>query len=174
MILSRSENNNKRKKKEIVNVNRMEAKQKLKEGEYILRDGQGKADFWKVYKKLFTSDGKDTNCVQCQNCCRFDEYDTNKGLKTMNVHAKMCNAFGVQKLDAFIQREIKLNTSEKDELIKAAVKFCYKDMRPFVAVEGEGLRSLLEAISTISAKYGRLSGYQLKEMLPVANTVNIN
>lgn len=152
----------------------MEAKVKLKEGQYVLRNGHGKAEFWKVYKKLFTSDGKDTNCVQCQNCNRFDEYDTNKGLKTLNGHAKICNAIGAPKLDGFIQREIKLNKFEQDVLTKAAVKFCYKDMRPFVAVEGDGLRGLLEAVSAISAKYGRLSESQLKKVLPVANTVNIN
>lgn len=102
---------------------------------------------------------------------RFDEYDTVKGLKVLNSHAKSCNAFGMPKIDGYVKREVKVTKSEKDELTKSAVKFCYMDMRPFIAVEGRGLMNLFEAVSTISAKYGKLTADQLKEMLPVANTV---
>lgn len=153
-------------------MNRLEAKVKLHNGDYILKDGEGKANFWQAYKKLFTKEGEETDCVRCQHCGRFDEYDTIKGLKTLKNHAETCNAFGVPKLDKYIQRDIKLSKGEKEELIRATVKFCYKDMRPFTAIEGKGLNHLLEAVSAISAKYGKLNFDQLKEMLPVANTVN--
>lgn len=171
MFFFQLDNNNTKKKKEIINVNRSQANEKLKNGEYVLKDGTGKANFWKSYKKLYTKDGKDTNCVQCQHCGRFDEYDTIKGLKVLNAHAKSCNAFGMPKIDGYVKREVKVTKSEKDELTKSAVKFCYMDMRPFIAVEGRGLMNLFEAVSTISAKYGKLTADQLKEMLPVANTV---
>lgn len=154
-------------------MDRRKAKECLLNGDYVLRDVQGKADFWKVYKRLYTKDGKETNCVQCKNCLRFDEYDTNKGLKTLNNHVKSCNAVRMPTLDRFVQRDIKLTTTEKNELTKAAAKFCYTDMRPFVAIEGKGLNHLLEAVSALSAKYGKFTSEQLAEMLPVANTVNI-
>lgn len=152
-------------------MDRSEAKVKLENGDYILRNGQGKADFWKAYQKLFTKEGIETDCVRCQHCGRFDEYDTSKGLKKLTNHVKVCKAFGVPTLDNYIQRDIRLSKGEKDELTNAAVKFCYKDMRPSIAIEGKGLCNLLEVVSAISAKYGKLNSEQLKGMLPVANTV---
>lgn len=58
------------------------------------------------------------------------------------------------------------------DITNAAVKFCYKDMRPFVAIEGKGLNNLLEAVSTLSSKYGKLTAEEIQEILPVANTVS--
>lgn len=168
------ENNNSKKKakKTIEKVNRSEAKERLKNGEYILENGSGHAEFWKSYKRLVTKDGKDTNCVQCQQCLRFDEYDTEKGLKHLNNHFKNCGAFGGErKISTFVKREVKITRSEKIEITNAAMKYCYKDMRPFSAVEGVGLNNLLEAVSALSAKYGKLTAEQIKEILPVANTV---
>lgn len=143
----------------------------MKNGVYVLHDGNGTADFWKAYKRLFTKDGKETNCVQCQYCGRFDEYDSAKGLKTLKTHIKNCCAIGAPKLDAYIQRDINLTKDEKSGLNKAAVNFCYMDMRPFTAIQGKGLKYLLEAVSAISSKYGKLTPDQLEKILPTANTV---
>lgn len=54
----------------------------------------------------------------------------------------------------------------------AALEFCYKDIRPFTAVEGSGLIDLLVAVSKLSSKYGQFSADELKKNLPCRNTVS--
>lgn len=111
------------------------------------------------------------NFVCCEKCKAILDYDTKKGTKKIKNHMANCKQ---RKIDSFVQkRNINFSKDEKDAVIEAAMKFCYKDIRPFHAVKGDGLIDLLVQINAVSTKYGRLSRDEIEKYMPVPNTVCI-
>lgn len=114
-----------------------------------------------------------TNYVKCKFCNRIDEYDKVKGTKGLKTHTTLCNSLSAScSVKPFITKDIILSKDEKTSLNMAALGYCYKDLRPFMAIEGEGLRSLLLAISKLSSKYGQFSEEQLNKYLLCPNSVS--
>lgn len=151
-----------------------DVEKKLKEKTFkVMKNAEGKADFWQSYQLIVDEKNKPTNYVQCKFCNRIDEYDTSKGIKGLKAHTARCNSLAASSsMKSFIQKDIILSKDEKASLNMATLEFCYKDIRPFTAINGEGLHSLLLAISKLSSKYGQFSEEQLNKHLLCANSVS--
>lgn len=147
----------------------------LKEAIFTVKDNtNGTADYWRSYQLVIDKKRISTGYVRCRFCNRLDVYDTFKGTKTLKSHSSACNALSKTKsILSYVQKEISITKEEKNDVTLSALQFCYKDIRPFWAIQGEGLISLLLAISKLSSKYGTLSLEQLKKILPCPNTVSI-
>lgn len=147
---------------------------KLKEKLFTVRKYEdGTADFWRSYEMIYDEKNVQTNFVQCKFCTRIDPYHTLKGTKGLKAHAAQCNSLSaLSSVKPFIQRDIVLSKNEKDALNMAVLEFCYKDIRPFTAINGDGFRSILLAISKLSSKYGPFSEEQLDRNLICPNSVS--
>lgn len=122
----------------------------------------GRAPFWRTYRMVQNAEKKDTNYIQCR-CGRLDEYNTEKGTKNRSAHHLKCNALiNNPSIEKFLTKEKQITNEEKTALSQSAAEFCFKDMRPFYAIEGHGLLKLLASVSTLSAKYGELDENQLR------------
>lgn len=171
IILDRK--SSKKKKLNVVQIDKTEAVIGLKAGIFSVRDRvNGRSHLWQSYQEVLNENKELTNLVQCRQCKRIDKYDSGKGLKMLGDHAKLCGALGNSRMDLFVEKKhIEITKEEKKCLAERTAEFCYRDMRPFSAINGAGLMQLLIAISAITAKYGRFSDDQLKKILPCANTV---
>lgn len=162
-----------RKKRQVVIVSKDLCKQMLKEKKFSTIEYDGRAPFWKTYRMVQTEEKIDTNHIQCRRCGRLDLYDPEKGSKNISAHHAKCNALAsCPSIENFVTKEKHISKEEKTALSQAAAEFCFKDLRPFYAIEGTGLLQLLASISSLSAKYGVLDENQLQKFLPCANTVS--
>lgn len=69
------------------------------------------------------------------------------------------------------EKELKIDNKHFDGLKKAAAKFICMDLRPFKAVECDGLQELVMAGVKLGKKYPKLSMADLKRSFPTRNTV---
>lgn len=156
-----------------VETDKVAAQRGLDDKTYTVVDkANPKAKFWRSYQCIVTIDGKHINYVLCRFCKRLDKYDT-KGLGTSNLndHASKCTTY-VRPITEFVQRkDVNLTIQEKNQLTEAIVKYCYKDLRPFMSIECDGIVGVLEVISSLSSKYGGLDQETIKKVCPCANTV---
>lgn len=156
-----------RKKREVVTVSKADCAKMLKEKKFSVVEYDGRAQFWTTYRMVQTEDKIDTNYVECRRC------GTQKGTKTISAHHLKCNALAsCRSMENYVTKEKQITKEEKTALSHAAAEFCFKDLRPFYAIEGPGLLQLLASVSSLSAKYGVLDENQLKKFLPCANTVS--
>lgn len=163
----------KRKKRQVVTVTKDHCAKMLKEKKFSAVEYNGRAPFWTTYRMVQTEDKIDTNYVQCRRCGKLDEYNTNKGTKNISAHHLRCNALAsCPSMENFVTKEKQITKEEKTALSQSAAEFCFKDLRPFYAIEGPGLLQLLASVSSLSAKYGVLDENQLQKFLPCANTVS--
>lgn len=144
---------------------------KLSEGTFTVIDNVGRGAFWKSYQAIQTDDAVITNYIRCRYCLKIDKYDTKAiGTKHLSTHASKCSS-PVETIDTWIPKHITITAEEKKMLSQAAAIFCSMDIRPFLAVEGDGFIKLMTALSQIAAKYGRLDEVNIKRILPTRQTV---
>lgn len=166
---------NKRQKKDFVCYDKTVVEKNLKLKIFTVKDNEkGTADFWKTYQQIADANKQLVNHVVCRFCNRVDEYDTYKGTKTLRGHSLQCNALKrTNTLDTYFDKQINVTKEEKADLCSAVAQLCYKDLRPFIAIENDGQLALLLAISKLSSKYGEFSLESLKKKLPCPKTVII-
>lgn len=163
-------------KKTYFTSSKEEVIQQLNAKKFKLQDNvDGRSEYWRTYQLIVNEKGTPANQARCRICGRVDEYDTKKGTKHLGSHYKSCNALTTPPPinKSFPKKEICITRDEKSMLATTALEMCYKDIRPFSAIEGEGLISLLLAISKLTTKYGLLSEETLRKMLPCDRTVSI-
>lgn len=107
-----------------------------------------------------------TNYVKCHFCNRIDKYDTKLlGTNTLNAHAEKCNTT-LRTIDSYVQHKNPVITTEdKKTLTKAAALFCYNDMHPFNAIQGDGFIKFMSVYSGVVAKYGKLDEKKVQSFL---------
>lgn len=158
------------------NTTKQEVEQNLKSKKFKAEDNvKGASDFWKSYQYISDEDGHLTDHIRCRFCGRVDKYEPKSGTKHLLAHYKICNPLTKSaSIDQyFTKKEIYVTNDEKTMLTRTALEMCYKDLRPFRAIEGRGLMSLLLAVSKLTSKYGLLSEETLRRMLPCDRTVSI-
>lgn len=63
-------------------------------------------------------------------------------------------------------KRIKFSESDIDKVRNAAMQFVVKDIRPFYAVEGEGLRCLCKTMILLGRKYPQMSDADIESLIP--------
>lgn len=111
--------------------------------------------------------------VVCIYCNKLQRYEPEKGTNNLTRHAQACTKPNNTINKFFGKRTMSLDKADKTSMLNAAKRFCYNDLRPFTALEGDGLIELLHAVSTITSKHGILTKDQIKEIVPVSTTVSI-
>lgn len=114
------------------------------------------------------------NWVQCTACSSFIPYHNNT---TSRLKDHVCKRNENQlSMDNFVSREketpINFLKEEIQNIREAACKFIVSDIRPFYAVEGEGLRALLRTFAQLGRKYPHISDAQIDKILPSRPTMH--
>lgn len=149
---------------------------KLKSEEFTTRERSGgrfRSDNWSLFEEIVNNYGMVVqNFVFCTNCERVITYNSASGTDNLTRHKKRCIVQS-NKLDSYVvNRKIDFSKRDRDEILSASNRFCYEDLRPFQAIEGNGLIKFLGAVSAITVRHGLLSADMIKKILPVRTTVS--
>lgn len=136
-----------------------------------------RSDAWQFFFEIFDDKKKLVdNFVICSLCSKIFCYNSKEGTTRLCRHKKEHDD---QKndtkntLDSYVESKSKknFNASDRNNVKKAATEFVVRDARPFNALNGDGLVSLLIMFSMLGEKYGKLSVDDVKDVLPSVNTV---
>lgn len=132
-------------------------------------------DLWNSFDQIFCCD---TNVlipevVACKTCKKVLRYQTKNGSSNALSHAEKHIAMK-NTIETFLIKPKGLNllSGDKDRLMQSFVQFVTKDIRPYQAVEGEGMLDLLNTIWNLGARYGAATKEEIIEVLPSAVTVS--
>lgn len=129
-----------------------------------------KSTVWETFLLIFdrTNNKKIRNFVKCSKCSSFVAYN---GSTTTSLKSHECNK--LQTIDSFLKSEkTKLSKNDIDAIRDAATEFIVRDIRPFYAIEGEGLRNLLKTMIRVGKNYRMLSEDDIKRLLPARMTMH--
>lgn len=110
------------------------------------------------------------NYVWCMHCKNSLPYYNNTTTKIWE-HLRKCQHKPFEESNANAPSTIKFKMNELQDLRNAAARFVVKDVRPFIAIEGEGLRGLIYAAVQLGKKYPQMTEEDLKKALPSRNTL---
>lgn len=113
--------------------------------------------------------------IACKTCKKVLRYVSKNGTSNALIHAEKHKV--VQNtIDTFLTKPkgVHLQSTERSSIIQGFVQFVTKDIRPYKAVEGEGMTDLLHTIWNMGAMHGATSKEELVDILPSAITVSRN
>lgn len=131
------------------------------------------SSIWQFYEEIFNEKGhKIPNFIFCPQCETVKTYDTSCGSSNLLRHKEKCNSRQINTLDRFVLKNLRITKKDRDEVLNAAKRFCYVDLRPFYAIAGNGLLDLLMAVSCVTARHGLLSRDNMMDLIPHPTTVS--
>lgn len=140
---------------------REEVEAKLKSKEFTTRKRVGSmysSSNWSLFHEIVTNEELVvSNFVYCTNCNLIKTYSSINGTNNLTRHMKSCKKENNTIKNHFSKKNLKIVQRDKDQVLQASKRFCYKDLRPFVAIEGDGLIELLHAVSAVTLRQGLLS-----------------
>ena len=152
----------------------------LSSGKFIVTENEkGKSTVWKDFGMVVNAD---TNAyvgyVKCKRCGELMLYDAKRtGNSAMSRHldnvckGRLPDRGGVVQtvVTGFASSSKRITQQSKSKLIDKCVAYCCKDIRPFLAVAGDGFLELAQELIDIGVKYGHVSA---KDVMPDRTTVS--
>lgn len=109
------------------------------------------------------------NFVKCTHCGDFVEYNGNTTSNLLNHKCRNMNKKSIFEEQAKVQRQF--DRKDIDAIRNATVKFVSFDIRPFFAIEGEGLLDLLMTMAEVGSRYQNISREDIRQLIPSRRTV---
>lgn len=107
------------------------------------------------------------NFVKCINCGEFIEYN---GSTTSNLRNHKCRHMkSIRHEQSNARRQF--DRKDIDAIRDATVKFVAFDIRPFFAIQGEGLLDLLITMAEVGSRYQNMSREDIRQLIPSRRTV---
>lgn len=112
--------------------------------------------------------------VQCSQCLRFLKYN---GRTTTGLKKHICSVKDNMSttLDSFLSitsnSTFRFTESDKKIIRDGAEKFIVQDLRPYFALEGDGLRSFLRAAIQIGKRYPTITEKDIDKLVPSRRTM---
>lgn len=134
---------------------------------------------WDTFFQIYEIESN-TNIPGWYQCMACKEPVENKytGGTTIKFHRHIekCSKKDLQQqtLDQYFNNVVqptKISKTHADMLKNAAVQFVCEDLRPYCAIEGNGLFNLVSAAMELGKKYPNITSNDLKCLLPARNTV---
>lgn len=135
------------------------------------------AKIWNLFFNIIDdNDNIVADYVACSKCKKVYYYRSSDGNAPLRRHMETHNNDAAQSsLDDFLERPTKKFTKrDRDTTKSAATSFIVSDVRPFEAVAGTGLITLLVWFSHLGYRYGPLSSDDVTDILPSPETVSRN
>lgn len=136
-----------------------------------------RSDVWNNFQTIYDiSTNREIyvkNFVYCVKCRCFQKYN---GVTTSKLLSHQCgDTTNNRQITQFVKKptNTKINFSSSDikQIRDAATKFIVNDMRPFYAVQGCGLLTLLNAAMDLVRRYPQISQKNLAAIMPTRNTM---
>jgi len=134
----------------------------------------GKSDVWTIFSHvLYANTDKRTGYVSCNKCKILLSNLPGTGTSHLKRHKCAVITKGNSSMDEFVTKKIKIKIPEKvsHDAVDECVKFCALDLRSFLAINGDGFKSLCQFLVNTGAKYGAVD---VNDVLPNPTTVSRN
>lgn len=167
--------------KELCNSNKVEQKRRSEISTSTKRSKRITSDVWDSFVMLVNRDTNNiiNGWVQCVKCNRYTPYN---GSTTTRLKSHRCDkpqrnlmSFYVSSpsspSSALSKNRIQFSKYDKEMIREAAVKFVAKDIRPFYAIEGEGLIDLCTSMVMIGQNYPNIRKSDIVDLLPSRQTL---
>ena len=143
--------------------------------------GPSRSDVWRDFSLVFEeAKGVYSGFVTCLNCSKSLKHDRKtSGTTHLRRHAAACKSTVSKErcnssIAKFFAKKKVFPERAKEKLSDAVVDFVADDLRPVSAVEGRGLRKLVDACIDIGTQYGKVeasnvlpSGFTVKRKLSI-------
>lgn len=122
----------------------------LKSDRISFSNGEGSSDVWPHFSRVIL-DGLFCHHVLCNDCTAVLKWKSKDGTSGLKAHLTSCKSgssdrarkltdcHGVSVLPTFKR----LSTADKQDVTKAVVNFCARDIRPFCVIEGRYLKKVM-------------------------------
>lgn len=162
--------------------------EKIRSGEYTVCAPKDRKKYtseitWTTMRLIFD---EEENQVQdffyCSRCHKIFNLNLRNSGQSLKRHVeKNCNPIAAGGIDEFFIREFepakKKKVSQDDKMMirSAAVGYIIKDMRPISSLNGDGLTTLLSAMTYAGNKYGHIPEMAMNatKLIPSRQTVSI-
>lgn len=129
------------------------------------RKKKSTSEIWRYIHEVYSENQRVVDAYYCIDC-QTVIYNANSDGNTNKFRRHTC-----MKKTADNKIKILIRKETKNELKEAAAKFIVKDIRPFLAIEGEGIFDLLLAVMKFGQRNPKATNEHLLEALPSRNTV---
>lgn len=141
----------------------------------VRQSGKVTSEVWKSFHVVgIKINGEEvmTNFAKCKKCSGYVQF---YGSTTTQLKRHRCENTQPQ-INEYMQNRSHTNISQNDitEIHNAASKFIALDIRPFSAVDGDGLRTLVWTVAKIARKYRNLTDKDIERLIPHRSTVSRN
>lgn len=148
----------------------------MDEGIYTYEKKTGRkvrSGVWRKFAEIFEFDATNTKSkvkhfFYCTVCCKI-EYNPYEDGNTNRLLRHVC--YEKNNESEKNNGKIIVRKSDKESLKVAAAKFVSKDLRPFIAIEGEGLQDLCFASMQFGQQNRKATRDDLISAMPTRNTV---
>lgn len=151
-----------------------DAEENLKNGLFCHRsridgkNGKLKSEVWKTFHLIYdTIEEKRVDCLYLCIDCNKVVYNRAQDGNTNAFHRHVCKTTTSEK----IKPTVLVSSRQKENLKRAAAQYIAKDLRPYHAMDCDGLFDLCKAVMEFGQKYPKASSSTLKSALPSRNTV---
>lgn len=131
-----------------------------------------KSSVWNDYRRMLIRSEQHLieNLVWCFHCKTFVAYygSTTSFLLT---HSRKCPNRPLGENETNSESKIAFKLDDLKQMREAAAKFVIRDLRPYAAIEGEGLLDLMYSAVELGRKYPRMTKSDLKRARPTRNTL---
>lgn len=139
------------------------------------KNSRSSSNVWEVFQSIIdeTTEPKRivSNFVKCSCCSQFLTYN-GQTTTVLLRHMSKCGNHQPSILKFLVSKKsITFKEIDIASVREAAMKFVVKDLRPFYAIEGDGLNELCKTMLQLGQKYPTMSDHDFANIMPSRTTV---
>lgn len=130
------------------------------------RNKRKSSSAWDAFHLIYDMSNEGSIVNDFVKCIKCDQFLSYKGPTTTQLLRHKCKA-KQPTIDSFISvKRMNFTEFEINSVRESAMQFVVKDIRPFYAVEGCGLRNLCRSLITIGQKYPQMVDDDIERLIP--------
>lgn len=142
--------------------------EKIKSNVYTVRAPTSKkrSDVWKSLNEIIDSDGNQLlKFVACSSCSTVLRYDSKK-LGNNHLKAHIDSHKATNSIHRFVTKEKEISSADRRAVLESFIDFVTLDLRPYNAVNGDGMIRLLQTFMRLGSIHGCLDQKAIQRVLP--------
>lgn len=120
---------------------------------------------WDSFHLIYDISNENSMVIDFVMCIKCKEFVPYRGPTTTQLLRHKCSP-NHRSIGSFLTKKLKFSESDINNVRDAAMQFIVKDIRPFYALEGDGLRELCKALIIVGQKYTRMSDADIENLIP--------
>lgn len=141
----------------------------------IPRNNRIKSNVWNLFELIIDKSTEDqkivSNFVRCSSCLKYFSYN-GQTTSTLLRHIECGREQPSIRIFLAQKQPLKVKQIDINNVRDASIKFIVKDLRPYAAIEGDGLIELCQSMVQLGQRYPNMSNDDVKKILPTRKTLS--